>query len=162
MNTPKILLYLILIVCGVTCFYSYKAIEKVDQLIEELSKEEVASVVETPAVDPFTVEKPVEKKVVRKGRIMVTAKYQMEDRYVAYGGIEIPDYRGNQEGVVIVNISVSYSGDVKKTSINPATTITDADVLESARKAALKTGFNYNSDAPKLQSGTITYTFKRN
>ena len=162
MNTPKILLYLILIVCGVTCFYSYKAIEKVDQLIEELSPEEVDSAVEQPAVDPFSVDKPAPKKVARKGKIEVTAKYHMEDRYVAYGGIELPDYRGDQEGMAVVSISVDHTGEVKKTSINAASTITDPEVLESTRKAALKTKFNYNFDAPKTQSGTITYTFKRN
>lgn len=151
MNTPKPLLYLILIVCGITAFYSYKTLDTVQRLTEELLPEED----ETMAPG-----EPVDKKPVRKGAIEVASTYRIEDRYVSYGGIKEPDYLGDQEGQVIVNISVDKSGDVKKTSINKASTITDPEVLEAARKAALKTNFNFNFDAP-LQSGTITYTFKR-
>ena len=152
MNTPKPLLYLILIVCGITAFYSYKTLQTVDQLKAELLPEED----ETMAPG-----EPVDRKPARKGTIEVTATYRIEDRYVAYGDIQIPDNIGDQEGQVVVNISVSKAGDVKKTSINNASTITDPEVLEAARKAALKTNFNINMDAPSLQAGTITYTFNR-
>ena len=152
MNTPKPLLYLILLVCGITAFYSYKTLQTVDQLKAELLPEED----ETMAPG-----EPVDRRPARKGTIEVTATYRIEDRYVAYGGIQMPDNVGGQEGQVVVNISVSKSGDVKKTSINNASTITDPEVLEAARKAALKTSFNHNFDAPNLQSGIITYTYSK-
>ena len=152
MNTPKPLLYLILIVCGITAFYSYKTLQSVERLRDELLPEED---------ETLAPGEPVERKLVRKGTIEVTSSYRIEDRYVSYGGIVAPDYLGEEEGQAVVNISVSKSGDVKKTSINNASTISDPEVLEAARKAALKTSFNYNYDAPNLQSGTITYTFKR-
>ena len=150
-SSNKFLLYLILIVCGITAFYSYKSLQAVQHLTDELLPEEA----ELPAPG-----EPVNKKPVRKGAIEVAATYRIEDRYVSYGGIKEPDYLGDQEGQVIVNISVDKSGDVKKTSINNTSTISDPEVLEAARKAALKTNFNFNFDAPNLQSGTITYTFK--
>ena len=153
MNTPKPLLYLILIVCGITAFYSYKTLQTVDQLKAELLPEED---------ETLAPGEPVDRKPARKGTIEVTATYRIEDRYVeSYSGIKVPEYLGDQEGQVVVNISVSKAGDVKKTSINKASTITGPEVLEAARKAALKTNFNINMDAPSLQAGTITYTFQR-
>lgn len=92
-------------------------------------------------------------------RLKVKSSYRMEDRY-SYGVYE-PQELGNAEGIVKLDITINYSGDVKSAKLNSASTITDEEVIEACKKAALKTSFNYNSDAPKLQQGTITYTFYR-
>lgn len=92
-------------------------------------------------------------------RLKVKSSYRMEDRY-SYGVYE-PQELGNAEGIVKLDITINYSGDVKSAKLNSAATITDEEVIEACKKAALKTSFNYNSDAPKLQQGTITYTFYR-
>lgn len=92
-------------------------------------------------------------------RLKVKSSYRMEDRY-SYGVYD-PDELGNAEGIVKLDITINYSGDVKSAKLNSSSTITDEDVIEACKKAALKTNFNYNSDAPKLQQGTITYTFYR-
>ena len=92
-------------------------------------------------------------------RLKVKSSYRMEDRY-SYGVYE-PQELGNAEGIVKLDITINYSGDVKSAKLNSASTITDEEVIEACKKAALKTRFNYNSDAPKLQQGTITYTFYR-
>ena len=92
-------------------------------------------------------------------KIKVSAAYRIEDRYVV-GSVEMPDIRGNEAGVVAINIIVDRSGNVQKTSVNPATTITDENVIDSARKAALKTDFNSNYDASETQNGVITYNYK--
>lgn len=92
-------------------------------------------------------------------RLKVKSSYRMEDRY-SYGVYE-PQELGNAEGIVKLDITINYSGDVKSAKLNSSSTITDEDVIEACKKAALKTSFNYNSDAPKLQQGTITYTFYR-
>lgn len=92
-------------------------------------------------------------------RLKVKSSYRMEDRY-SYGVYE-PQELGNAEGNVKLDITINYSGDVKSAKLNSASTITDEEVIEACKKAALKTSFNYNSDAPKLQQGTITYTFYR-
>lgn len=92
-------------------------------------------------------------------RLKVKSSYRMEDRY-SYGVYD-PEELGNAEGIVKLDITINYSGDVKSAKLNSASTITDEEVIEACKKAALKTNFNYNSDAPKLQQGTITYTFYR-
>jgi len=71
-----------------------------------------------------------------------------------------PNYPGNEEGVVVVEINVDKYGKVTKalsgvkgsTSLNPG-------LVEAARKAALSTSVNQKKDAPEFQTGTITYHF---
>lgn len=92
-------------------------------------------------------------------RLKVKSSYRMEDRY-SYG-VDAPQELGNAEGIVKLDITIDKYGDVKSAKLNSASTITDEEVIEACKKAALKTRFNYNYDAPKLQQGTITYTFYR-
>lgn len=93
-------------------------------------------------------------------RIQVKSSYRMEDRYVSTR-VEDPEVRGNTEGIVKLDIAIDKFGDVKSAKLNSASTLTDEEVIEACKKAALKTGFNYNNDVPNLQRGTITYTFYR-
>lgn len=92
-------------------------------------------------------------------RLKVKSSYRMEDRY-SYG-VDDPQELGNAEGIVKLDITISTIGQVNSAKLNSASTITDEEVIEACKKAALKTMFNLNSDAPKLQQGTITYTFYR-
>lgn len=92
-------------------------------------------------------------------RLKVKSSYRMEDRY-SYG-VDDPQELGNAEGIVKLDITIDKYGDVKSAKLNSASSITDEEVIEACKKAALKTRFNYNYDAPKLQQGTITYTFYR-
>lgn len=93
-------------------------------------------------------------------RLKVKSSYRMEDRYVGYKVYE-PQELGNAEGIVKLDITISTIGQVNSAKLNSASTITDEEVIEACKKAALKTDFNINLDAPKLQQGTITYTFYR-
>lgn len=94
------------------------------------------------------------------GEVEVTSKYRIEDRYVEYKVIE-PQYLGNQVGEVVLDISVDWMGNVKSAKLQKATGITDEEVIEACKKAALKTSFNYDSGAGlnSKKSGTITYIF---
>lgn len=92
-------------------------------------------------------------------RLKVKSSYRMEDRY-SYG-VDDPQELGSAEGIVKLDITIDIYGQVKSAKLNSASTITDEEVIEACKKAALKTNFNYNSDAPRLQQGTITYTFYR-
>ena len=92
-------------------------------------------------------------------RLKVKSSYRMEDRY-SYG-VDNPQELGNAEGIVKLDITIDIYGQVKSAKLNSASTITDEEVIEACKKAALKTDFNSNYDAPKLQQGTITYTFYR-
>lgn len=93
-----------------------------------------------------------------KQKIVVSTKYRLEDRYVLYN-VQEPELIGDQTGEVVLNISVDYSGDVKSAKLQSATGITNEEVIEACKKAALKTKFNYNSDHRENKSGTITYIF---
>lgn len=92
-------------------------------------------------------------------RLKVKSSYRMEDRY-SYGVYD-PQELGNAEGIVKLDITIDIYGQVKSAKLNSASTITDEEVIEACKKAALKTDFNLNLDAPKLQQGTITYKFYR-
>lgn len=92
-------------------------------------------------------------------RLKVKSSYRMEDRY-SYG-VDDPQELGSAEGIVKLDITIDIYGQVKSAKLNSASTITDEEVIEACKKAALKTMFNLNSDAPELQQGTITYTFYR-
>lgn len=91
--------------------------------------------------------------------LKVKSSYRMEDRY-SYG-VDDPQELGSAEGIVKLDITISSIGQVNSAKLNSASTITDEEVIEACKKAALKTDFNINLDAPKLQQGTITYTFYR-
>lgn len=95
-----------------------------------------------------------------KQKVVVSTKYRLEDRYVSYK-VQEPELIGDQPGEIVLNILVDYSGDVKSAKLQSATGITNEEVIEACKKAALKTGFNYDSDKgySDRQSGTITYTF---
>lgn len=96
-----------------------------------------------------------------KQKVTVSSKYRLEDRYVEYGGIENPDYIGSQPGEVVLNIYVDRYGKVKSAKLQSATGVTDEEVIEACKKAALQTDFSSNTELghDQKQTGTITYTF---
>ena len=100
-----------------------------------------------------------EKERIRaKEKINVTSKYRLEDRYVL-SEVREPELKGTEVGEVVLNILVDSSGDVKSAKLQSATGITNEEVIEACKKAALKTNFNSNYDHRENKTGTITYTF---
>ena len=78
--------------------------------------------------------------------------------------IEKPKPKGNQtEGKVVVIITVNREGNV--IYANPGakgSTTLNKELLERAKKAALKTKFDIKTNAPKNQQGKIIYDFRLN
>lgn len=71
-----------------------------------------------------------------------------------------PQYPGNEEGVVVVQVTVDKSGLVKKAEAGfRGSNTTDPDLIAAAKKAALQARFNVDNNAPAFQVGTITYRF---
>jgi colicin import membrane protein len=71
-----------------------------------------------------------------------------------------PEYNSKESGTIVVRIRVNREG--KVTSAEPGyrgTNTMDENLLEAARKAALKARFNSSADAAYTQTGTITYQF---
>ncbi|MGD9929308.1 MAG: cell envelope integrity protein TolA [Mangrovibacterium sp.] len=71
-----------------------------------------------------------------------------------------PSYPGNEEGVVVVAVTVDKNGHV--TNAEPGvqgSNTYNANLLAAAKQAALKARFNADPNAPAIQKGTITYRF---
>lgn len=92
------------------------------------------------------------------GRVSVTAKVKVEDRYVS-GRTPVPSVSTGPVGVVVIGVTMDRVGIVSKATVNSGTTITDEDIIDACKEAALKTSFGYNPEAPNHSVGTITYTF---
>lgn len=74
--------------------------------------------------------------------------------------LERPSTNFQEQGDVVVDIWVDRSGNVKRASVSPrGTTILDANLRNTAVKAAYNSTFSEDVKAPDLQKGTITYTF---
>jgi len=71
-----------------------------------------------------------------------------------------PNYPGNEEGVVVVQVTVDKSGIVTKAEpgVKGSNTANPA-LIAAAKKAALLAKFNVDNNAPAYQIGTITYRF---
>lgn len=73
---------------------------------------------------------------------------------------EVPDYPCNEEGRVVVSISVDQSGRVIAAQAGKQGTTNSAPcLLNEAKAAALKTTFNADAKAPSKQVGEIIYNF---
>jgi hypothetical protein len=71
-----------------------------------------------------------------------------------------PHYPGNEEGVVVVKVTVDKSGLVKNAEAGVRGSNTaDPELISAAKKAALMAKFNVDANAPAFQVGTITYRF---
>ena len=189
MKFTNALLILVFLLCGAIGYFSYKNSEEVKALRGQLQVTElkvdslmmatakIAQSTKTTrtaapkkqqksfweelftALDDDSNKQTSSAKASGKPKMTVSSSYRLEDRYVSYK-VNLPEYIGDQEGKVVVNITVDRSGNVTKTSVGSDTSITDEEVIEASRKAALRTDFNYVSGA-ELQEGTITYTFKK-
>lgn len=77
------------------------------------------------------------------------------------GSLPTPAYGVQKEGTVVVRIWVDQYGTVQKAEPGfTGTTVTDKNLWNEARAAAMKAQFNMKADAPAMQEGTITYIFK--
>lgn len=94
------------------------------------------------------------------GKTDGTASAQLKGRTVD-GRLHKPSYEAQADGKVVVSIKVDQYGNVTEAVAGAAgTTITDKNLWNAARAAAMKTKFNQSASAPAIQEGTITYIFK--
>jgi len=105
---------------------------------------------------------------IKKGHTATENKtYHTEEAKAVLAGRSVngtlprPTYNTSASGKVVVNIWVDNYGTVQKAVAGAeGTSVTDKNLWQAARKAAMGASFNMDADAPALQMGTITYIFK--
>lgn len=89
----------------------------------------------------------------------VQGTFDLSGRSISGDGLPIPVNTVQDEGRVVVNITVSPEGKVIATSINRRTNTVNPELRKAAEDAAKRARFN-KIDAVDPQIGTITYYFK--
>ena len=130
-------------------------------LFPGMSKKDSTKTAPHSATDPSNEFKAGEVKGNTKvGKTEGTPNAHLKGRSVL-GTLPRPTYASQNDGIVVVSIWVDQYGTVKKAIPGAGgTTVTDKDLWNAARKAAMEAHFNVSGDAPALQEGTITYIFK--
>ena len=85
--------------------------------------------------------------------------FDLGGRSLGTGSLPKPVYNVQEEGRVVVNITVNPAGQVISTSISPQTNTVNSALRKAAEDAAKKARFN-TIDGVNNQTGTITYYFK--
>lgn len=85
--------------------------------------------------------------------------FNLNGRSLGAGGLPRPAYTIQEEGKIVINITVNPKGYVIFAEIGRGTNIDNASMRKSALDAAKKATFNSISGANN-QSGTITYVYK--
>ncbi len=85
--------------------------------------------------------------------------FDLGGRSLGTGSLPKPAYNVQEEGRVVVNITVNPAGQVIATGINPRTNTVNSALRKAAEDAAKKARFNAVSGVTN-QTGTITYDFK--
>lgn len=88
-------------------------------------------------------------------------KWNLSGRDIV-GSIPTPAYVGDQEGVIIVTITVDKMGNVIGTDIGKGSTITNQAMRDECKAKARKIKFTANPKAVGNQIGSIIYRFKEN
>lgn len=83
--------------------------------------------------------------------------YYLKNRY--HRSLPIPVYLTQGGGKIIIEIVVDREGNVTQATPQAGQKISDEQIIEYAKIAALKTIFNSDPKAPQNQKGTIHYNF---
>lgn len=79
------------------------------------------------------------------------------------GRLPMPAYNIDEEGRVVISITVNRDGVVTNAVYQPAGSNTNnGELVSAARAAALRAKFVTDENAPEIQRGTITYNFRLN
>ncbi len=137
-----------------------KAVARLESKVEKLSNSKQQTAAPKPVVSSTPSSQPTSTAPTNntKVRVAVSAKAKVENRYV-FGTTYLPKVSYGPTGVVVINVVVNRVGTVGAVSVNPKTTISDEDVIDACKEAALRTDFAYNSEAPDKTQGFIAYTF---
>ncbi|MDR1103307.1 MAG: energy transducer TonB [Tannerella sp.] len=86
-------------------------------------------------------------------------EFNLNGRSIGAGGLPRPSYSGQEEGRIVINITVDPKGNVVMAEIGRGTNIVDGTMRTSALNAARQAKFN-SIAGTNNQSGTITYRYR--
>ncbi len=92
-----------------------------------------------------------------KGRVTVSYEFRNPVRTAQY--LDIPAYRCESGGEVVVVVTVNNNGNVLSASVDAAKSSGDDCMRETALRAARRSRFNIDASAPVKHTGTISYIF---
>ncbi|MBR2451762.1 MAG: energy transducer TonB [Rikenellaceae bacterium] len=92
-----------------------------------------------------------------KGRVTVSYSFRNPVRSAQY--LDIPAYRCEDGGEVIILVTINRNGDVVATSVDRAKSAPDDCMQQTALEASRRSRFNIDASAPERQTGTISYIF---
>ena len=95
----------------------------------------------------------------RQNETSMGGSYALRGRTFEAGGLPRPAYSGQEEGRIVINITVNADGNVIMANISNETTIDDANMRKAALDAAQRAKFN-PVGGNNNQSGTITYNYR--
>ena len=98
-----------------------------------------------------------EQEVAANYRGPTRINYHLEGRTHTY--IHTPIYRCQGSGTITLRIEVNPRGDVEKATILASVSATDQCLTETAINSAYVSKFNSDINAPKIQTGTLTFQF---
>ncbi|MDR2138372.1 MAG: energy transducer TonB [Tannerella sp.] len=85
--------------------------------------------------------------------------FNLDGRSIGAGGLPRPSYTGQEEGRIVIDITVDPKGNVVRAEIGRGTSIVDGTMRSSALNAARQAKFN-SIAGTNNQSGTITYRYR--
>lgn len=71
-----------------------------------------------------------------------------------------PEYNCNEQGLVVIQITVNRQGNVTEAFYSKGTTNTAKCLLDACIEVALKTKYEVNENAPEKQIGYLSYNFR--
>lgn len=92
-----------------------------------------------------------------KGRVTVSYSFRNPVRSAQY--LDIPAYRCENGGEVIILVTINRNGDVIATSVDKAASAPDDCMQQTALEACRRSRFNIDASAPERQTGTVSYIF---
>lgn len=138
-----------------------KTVARLESKVEKLSSsKQPAATAPKTAVSSTPTSKPSNTAPASgtKGKVAVSAKAKVENRYVERE-IVLPKVMTGSTGVVIIDVVLNRLGKVGSVSVDSKSTIMDEDVVDACKEAALRTSFSLNLEAPEKTLGYIVYTF---
>lgn len=86
--------------------------------------------------------------------------FSLKGRTPNGGKLPKPTYSSNEEGIVVIQVTVNQRGMVTDARYQTkGSTVTSSKLIKAAIKAAYKAKFNADNNAEQFQIGTITYKF---